>query len=250
VSGDVEPQEVFDLAKTIYGPLPRAAVPERKRNAIPPMNSVAQISLEHEAIREPVAQIVYRAPSYRNNKEESLALQVLQEIMGGGSTSRLYKSLVVDQKIASSAGMAYNADTWDETSLWLYASPLPGKTLDEVRDALQAELRKLVANGVAAQELSEAKSRMNDATMYALDSLTGPAMIFGQGLATGSTLDDIEYWPSLISQVTAEQILATAKKHIDPDHYGTHPPVIGYLVPPAPKTEEAPIAEQPEKKNP
>ena len=251
ISGDVEPQKVFDLAKKIYGPLPRVEVPERKRNAVPPMNSVAQVTLEHEAIREPVAQILYRAPNYRNNKEESLALQVLEEIMGGGSTSRLYKSLAVEQKIVSGAGMSYNADSWDESSLWLYASPLPGKTLDEVTKALQDELRKVAASGVTPEEMNDAKSRMQDSAVYALDSLTGPAMIFGHGLTTGSSLDDIEHWIALISQVTAEQVHAVAKKYLDPDNYGTRPPVFGYLVPPAPKEEQTPTAEAPaEEKKP
>lgn len=231
VSGDVTGQQVLGLAQKIYGPLPRVPVPERIRPSSPPMNSLTHVTLEHPAIHQPLVQIARRVPSYRQNKEDSLVLQVIDEIMGGGPTARLYRALAVDQKIATGADFSYDSDSWDDSTVWIMATPVPGAEMEDVENALRAELRKLVATGVTAQELSDAKSRMQDQAIYARDSLSGPAMIFGQALVTGSTIDDVEYWPQSIAKVTAEQIHDVAKKYLDLDNFGVNPPVTGYLLP-------------------
>ena len=231
VSGDVTPAKVFQLAIDIYGKLPKETVPKRLRTRSPALNSTSTVTLRHPALRQPMVQSLYRVPSARQNKQEALALEVLEEIMGGGPTSRLYKALVVDQKIASAAGMSYRRSSWDDASLWLYANPLPGKTLKSVQSALADELRTLIKDGLDEDELREAKTRMQDEAIYARDSLTGPAMVFGYNLVTGSSVDDIEYWPYDIESVTAEQILETAKTYLNPDETEGHLPVHGYLLP-------------------
>ena len=233
VSGDVTPGKVFQLAIDIYGQLPREKTPKRGRTRSPELNSSTTVTLEHPSIREPVVQTLYRVPSARQDKQASLALSVLEEIMGGGSTARLYKSLVAEQKIASSAGLSYRSAAWDDSSLWVYASPVPGQTLKAVHEALLKELRKVVEKGVTDKELEDAKSRMQDEAIYARDSLTGPAMVMGYGLVTGSTLEDIEYWPYDIASVTSEQIQEAAKKYLNPDAPTAQPPVHGYLLPEA-----------------
>ncbi len=232
VSGDVEPEEVFAHAREIYGQVPRNDnVPERKRTTSPVMNSKTRVTLEHSSIREPVFQTLYRVPSYRQDKEISLAMQVLEEIMGGGSTSRFYKSLVVDQKIASSAGLSYRANSYDDSGLWVYANPLPETDIEDLEAAIEAELRKLITDGVTDAELNDAKTRMQDAAIYARDSLSGPAMVIGYSLATGSSLDDVESWPAQIDGVTAAQIQEAAKIYINPDAPRDIPPVTGILMP-------------------
>ncbi len=238
VSGDVTGQQVYELAQKIYGPLAPAALSERKRTSSPPLHAQTKITLHHPDIRQAIVQRTVRVPSFKQNAEDSLALQVLDEIMGGGATSRLYKALVVEQKIATGAGMSYHADSWEDGSLVLHGTPAPGVKPETLEEAIEEELRKLVKGGITEDELRDAKTRMQDAAVYARDSLTGPAMIFGRGLMTGSTVDDIEYWPQAIGQVTAEQVRDVAKRFLDPDKNGENPGVTGYLLPPEADGEE------------
>ncbi len=235
VSGDVTPGKVFQLAIDIYGKLPREEVLKRERTRSPALNSKTSVTLEHPSIREPVVQTLFRVPSAHQDRQKSLALELLQEIMGGGSTARLYKSLVVKQKIATSAGFSYNNAALDDSSLWVYASPVKGQSLDVIQKALMDELRKLVKKGVDDDEIADAKNRLRNREVYARDSLTGPAMIIGYGLATGQQLNDIEYWSYDIADITAEQIQDVAAEYLNPDAPGLHPPVSGYLLPKAPK---------------
>lgn len=243
VSGDVTGEEVKALAEKTYGKIERREVPARDRLISPPLYSHVRVSLHHDAIQEPMVQQAYRVPGYRQNHEDSLALQVLDEIAGGGPTSRFYKSLVIDQKIAIQAGISYDGDVWDDGTFWAYATPAPGVALEKVQAALEAELRKLVESGVTDTELAEAKTRMQAAAIYARDDLEGPAMVFGHALATGSSVDDVEQWPAKIEGVTAAQIQDVVKRFLNPDADQKNPVVTGFLLPPE-KEEPAAMPEE------
>jgi zinc protease len=232
VAGDVTGQQVYDMAKEIYGPIAKSGkIPERARPVSPPLKGKAEVRLTDPNVREPVVQTGFRVPSSRTNKQESLALEVLDEIMGGGPTSRIYKSLVVEQKIATSAGLSYRSESWDDTEVYVYATPAPNQDLAVVKNSLENELRKVVASGVTEKELSDAITRLQTGAIYARDSLSGPAMIFGSALTSGLTIDDVEYWTYDIASVTAADVNNVAQKYLNPDATFEHSPVTGYLLP-------------------
>lgn len=240
VSGDVKAEEVYDLAKKTYGKLEKADVPEnRVRSTSPPLVGDKIVRFSYPSIRQPSFQRNYRAPSYNQNKEESLAMQVLEDIFGSGSTSRLYKSLVIDQKIATSAGLSYSSSAIDDANIYLYASPAEGVDLETVKDALDAEVLKLANEGVTEEELNDSLTRLQAEAIYARDSLTGPVMVIGYSLVTGSSLDDVEYWPQNISKVTAAQIQGVAKKYLLPTSESARY-VNGYLTPLSPPANDNP----------
>lgn len=240
VSGDVTAAEVFKMAEEIYGGFEKADVPERNFTRSPPLPGVQTIRYSDPAVHQPAYRRVYRVPSYRQNKDEALALQVLEDIFGAGATSRLYTSLVIEQKLATSAGLSYRSSRWDDAEIWVYASPIPGVELETLADAIDEEIAKLVQDGVTDAELQDSLTRMQNEAIYARDSLTGPAMVIGYSLITGSTLDDVENWPENISKVTAEQIQTVAQKYLDPNSADAHY-VDGYLTPAkAAKSEEGP----------
>ncbi len=239
VSGDVTGEEVLEIAKRTYGVLKPAETPERLRTSSPPFIGEAQIKLRHDTIREPIIKREYRVPSYRNNSEEALALQVFEEIMSGGATSRLYKSLVVEQQIVTNIALSYNPASWDDSTLSIGANVTNEDKISAVHDAINTELRKVILDGVTKAEIKEAKERMKNAAIYATDRLSGPAMIIGYNMMTGSTLDDIEYWPANIDKVSANQVQNVAHKYLNPDQPYKIPPVTGLLLPEKTKSEDA-----------
>lgn len=246
ISGAISPAEAFQKAIEIYGVLPRESLPERKRPQSPVVeNADSQLIIRHPSIREPIIQILYRAPSARQNKTEALALQVLEEIMDGGPSSRLYRSLVSEKKIASSVGLSYSGDVWDDASVWLFATPAQNQSLKNLNKVLQDQLNLLIEKGVSEQELSDAKTRMIDSAIYARDSLAGPAMIIGQALVTGLTLDDVEFWPYNIEAITAQDVQAVAAKYLNPKQTLQYPAITGFLLPEAPE-EKPPSEENPQ----
>lgn len=212
IAGDVDAAEVRPLAEKYYGPLAAHPVPERKRIQEPKQNAARRVTLESPQVRQPSLSITYLAPCYRTAKgTEAYALQVLEEILGGGATSRLYSSLVVDQGLATSAGASYGPTGLDFGDFSFYISPRPGVELDKVETALRAEIAKLLDQGVTEDEVAAARKRLKASAVYARDSLSTAPNVLGRALATGQTVDDVEAWPDRIAKVTAAEVIAAAR---------------------------------------
>lgn len=245
VSGDVKADEVFDLARKTYGKLEKVDTPLRHFTMSPPLVGSKILEFSHPSIRQPELRRVFRVPSFHQDKEESLALQVLEDIFGSGSTSRLYKSLVIDQKLATSAGLHYNGTAWDDGTVTIHANPAEGTDLADLQSAIDTELAKLIKDGITEKELADSLTRLQAEAIYARDSLSGPAMVIGYSLITGSTLDDVEYWPRDIAKVTGKQVQEVAAKYLDISA-GNARYVTGHLLPkaapPITKQNDAPAA--------
>lgn len=219
VVGDVTVEEVRPLAERTYGKIPRGPEIERRRLSEPPQTAARRVVLESERVRQPSVAIDYIAPSYnRAEGNEPYALQVLSELLGGAASARLYRSLVIDQGIAVSAGSYYDPSAYDLSRFGFYGSPRQGVELEELEAALRAEVAKLLDEGVSEEEVAEAKQRLVAAAIYARDNLSTPARVIGEALVTGQTLEDIEAWPERIGAVTAEEIMAAARAVIDESH--------------------------------
>lgn len=242
ISGDVTADKIKPLAEKYYGSLPRKDVPARKRPHVPPGIAPISMTLRHADIHQPAFQKIYIAPSCHQNKADCLALQVMEDILDGGPTTRLYQSLVVDQKKASSVNFSYSGDALDNGSISVSGAPVPGVTPQELERLMQQQIALLLDKGVSEAEVSESIQRLKDLAIYARDSISGPAMIFGSALATGSTIADIENWPHDIAKVTAADVLRVAQTYLSEDAPYIRPPVTGYLLPAektAPTSEDA-----------
>ena len=212
VSGDVTAEELKPLAEKYYGSIPARAVPERKRVQEPPISAARRVILRDDEVRQPSIHRSWHAPSYRKDPDgHAYPLEVLSEIMSGGPTSRLYRSLVMDQRVATSAYLGYSPSAWDITTIGAGATPAAGVSMDTLEAALNAEIQKVIDKGVTEEEVATAKKRMLAEAAYARDSLTGPAQALGAALATGQTIDDVENWPVRIDAVTADQVNAAAR---------------------------------------
>lgn len=227
VAGDVDPQEVRRLAETYYGPIAAGDFPPRERVAEPPQNGAREVTLRSPRVRQPNLSISYLAPSYRQAEgPEAYALQVLSEILGGGATSRLYSSLVVEQGIAASAGSGYNPMNYDYATFTFYGSPRPGGDIEAVEEALRAAIATLLETGVSEEEVTAAKKRLVAGAVYARDNLSTAPRVIGTALTTGSSLEDIEAWPERIDAVTAEDVNGLLKSVFREEQS-----VTGYLLP-------------------
>ena len=212
LEGDVTAEEVRPLVEKHYGPIEAGAPIERVRLAEPPHEAPRRVTLESPRVQQPSLWIEHLAPSYRTAEgNEAYALQVLNEILGGGPISRLYRGLVVEQGLAASAGSGYGPSSYDPSSFRLYVSPRPGVELAAAEAALRAEIDKLLEQGVTEEEVAGAKQRMAAAAVYARDRLGTAGNIFGRALTAGQTVEDVEAWPERIAAVTADQVNAAAR---------------------------------------
>ncbi len=214
VAGDITLKELRPLAEATYGQIePVDTVTSRERSTFLPQSAHVRVTMEDERVRQPRWRRTYIAPSVNvGERDEVYALQVLAEILGGGSTSRLYQALVVEQAVAASAGAFYSEDAVSWGRFTLFVSPSPGIDVDTVEQALDAEVNKVVSEGLSVDDVERAKNRLNAQVIYAKDSPTNAARTVGALLAVGMSLEDIETWPDRVAEVTADQVNAAAQK--------------------------------------
>jgi zinc protease len=227
VAGDVTADEVRKLAEEIYGKVPRRFdPPPRFRAGEPEPLAARTVTLADPKVTQPSMQRVYLVPSYTTAEPgEGEALDILAEVLGGGTTSRLYRELVVDQAIAAGTGAFYRSNSLGDTMFGFYGTPRGDGTLDQVETALDAEIARLVADGVTEAEVASAKRRLIASTVYAQDSATSLASALGMALASGETVEEAQNWPAAIDAVTVEEVNAAARKYLD-----IRRSVTGYLV--------------------
>jgi zinc protease len=217
VAGDVTPDEVRRLADGTYGRVARRAEPPpRVRTVARELDVPREVTLADPKVTVESVRMSWLAPSYRTAPPgRAEALDVLAEAIGGSSTSLLYQDLVVDRRIATSVGVGYRSDAWDEGTLAAWIVPRDGVTLEAARDALVAGIARAV-EALDETEVARAKARLEASTIYAQDSQQRLARIFGSALATGGTVEDVQTWPARIRAVTLDDVKAAAADELDP----------------------------------
>ena len=212
VAGDVTMNDVRPLAEKYYGKVPAGPLPQRTRPSEPPHVASQRISLADARVRQPNWRRLYLAPSLVYGDTSLVyALEVGNEILGGGATSRLYRTLVVEENKAVSAGSYYDDSAFGPTTFTLSAAPQQGVSLDEIEKMVEAEIAKVVKDGVTQEEVERAKKRMQSSAVYARDSAGRGARALGAALASGQTVEDVESWPDRIGAVTADQVNAALR---------------------------------------
>jgi zinc protease len=227
VAGDVTPEEVKKLADDTYGRVePRSEIGPRMRPQEPEPIAVRQVTFADRRVAQPSLQRSYLVPSDTTAKPgEAEAIDVLSHILSNGSVSRLYRKLVVEKSVAASVGGWYQSSALDPTRLAIYVTPRAGVELPVAEAALDDALTEIIEKGVTAEEISRAKERMIADMIYAQDSQSSLARIYGVALTTGSTVERVRDWPDRIRAVTADAIQAAAHRYLDKRRS-----VTGYLI--------------------
>ena len=228
VAGDIDSETVLALAEQTYGKVPAEGdAPVRSRPREPAPRAMRLVTLADEKVEQPSHQRIYLAPSYTTaEKGEAEALELLAHMLGGGQTSLLYKTLVVDRKTAVMAGSYYMGTSLDQTRFYVYAMPAPEITLEQLDDQICGVIDDLVRDGVKDDDLARAKTRLIADAVYAQDSQASLARWYGAALTTGSTVEDVRDWPNRIDAVTGEDVRAVAAKWLDRKRA-----VVGFLLP-------------------
>jgi zinc protease len=79
---------------------------------------------------------------------------------------------------------------------------------------IEAELHKLIETGVTEDEVERARNSMIASAIYAQDSQSGLARLFGGALTTGQTVEDVQTWPSQVQAVTPEDVVDAARTYL------------------------------------
>ncbi|MGR3756226.1 MAG: M16 family metallopeptidase [Tranquillimonas sp.] len=231
VAGDVQPDEVKALAQEHYGPLaPTPELGERMRPQEPEQLAERRMVYEDPRVAQPYLIRSYLAPERdAGDQRRAAALTLLAEVLGGSTqTSVLGTRLQFQTQTALYTSAYYDGTSYDDTTFGLVVVPAPDVSLDEAEAALDREIAAFLDAGVDQEQLDRIKMQIRAARIYAEDSATARARRYGEGLTTGLTLANIEAWPDLLQDVTADEIVAAGRAVFDKRRA-----VTGWLRPPA-----------------
>jgi zinc protease len=232
VVGDFKPAELETWIKKYFGDvakpsqkIPRVSVTE------PPRKEDTRKVLFNPKAPLPAFAITYLAPSTRS--EDAPALSLADTILSGGESSRLYQSLVYQQQIA--ARVSFSADLRQDLGLLNFRVILAsGKSVADAERALDAEINKILKDGVTEEELNKAKNQFLTGKLRELQTNNGKASAIGEAAVLYGSAEHVNTELAQVQAVTPEQIKTALNKYIG----GKKRVVIEYL-PEAMKTASA-----------
>ena len=235
IAGDVMPDEVKALAEKYYGPLkPSEGIVPRLRPQEPPQLAERRLVLEDERVSEPYVFRTYLAPERDpGDQKEAAALTVLAELLGGnGQTSVLARALQFDRQVAVYSSAFYDGTSIDDATFGLVVMPAPDVSLETIEGDLDKVLADFLEKGPDPAALERIRTQVRAGEIYARDNVESLANRYGQELSVGLSMADIDGWDEALSAVTAEDVMAVAKKVLDRKNA-----VTGWLTRPAAEGE-------------
>ena len=222
VVGDVDPNDVYQLAKKYYGPnKPETIVAPRPQVEIPQQGE-RRITLK-DATKTPSLLMGFHAPTLvtaktEAEKQEVYALEVLSSILDGDDSARLEKNLVRRDQVVAGAGAGYDGTDRITTLFMFQATPSAGVTPQQVESAIWQEIEKLQTELVADDELARVLAQSEAQYIYHQDSIQSQANVLGSLISVGLPIDTLDSWVENLRKVTPEQIQTVAKKYLQKDH--------------------------------
>lgn len=218
VVGDVQPEEVYQLAQRHFGPVAPVTLPVVKPQLeIPPLGK-RRVEVKAQA-QVPWLGMAYNVPTLKNdlNSHDPYVLCVIGAVLDGGRSGRLSTNLVRGQEIAADANAWYDPHSRLDNLFLLDATPAPGHTAAELEVALTHQIKRLKNTLVNQDELARVKTRAIAQRIYAQDSIARQANQIGSLEAVGLSWQLRDEYVSRISAVTAKQIQAAARQYLTTD---------------------------------
>jgi len=192
VVGDVKASETMPIVQKYFGRIPSRPKPDERTTTEPPQNAERRVVLQE--MSQPLYLEGYHRPDYHS--PDDAVYDAIADLMSEGRTSRLYRALVRDKKVASfSAGFTGLPGNKYPHLFAFYAFPLPGHKPDEMADAIHAEIEKLKKEDISDEELKMIKTRAKANLIRSLGN--------NEGLANSLALYQARYddWRELFRSV-------------------------------------------------
>ncbi len=221
IVGDIDPAQIRKLATRYFGGIPSGPKPDPVETVEPPQLGERRVVLEDPS--QPFVLIGYHKPDVLH--PDDAVFDAITDIVGIGRTSRLYKSLVKEKRVAMSASGFQGMPGTKYPSLFLfYAMPAKGRTSRECEEAINAEIEILKSEPVTTEELAKAKTRARANLIRQLDSNSGLAAILTYyEVVTGD-------WRNLFTQLDKiEKVTPNDIQRVANEHFTTKNRTVGVI---------------------
>jgi len=239
VVGDFKQEELDGWIKKYFGALSKPAEKIPRVTVKEPPRKEDKLETSYSA-KAPLAAIAitYLAPSVRS--KDAPALSLVEEILAGGVSSRLYQAMVYEQQVAQ--GVSCSADLHEDLGLLVFRAVLAsGKSIEIAKKSLTDQIENVLKNGVTEAELAKAKNRLLTSKLLERETANGKANALGEAAVVYGDAARVNTDLAMMQAVTAAQIKEVLNKYIT----GKKKVVIEYL----PESMKSASKEKSEKKS-
>jgi len=214
VAGDFQKPEVKKMIQDYFGPIPRGADVVRTVAKEAPITETIHAKAYDANIQIPALIAAYRTPSYKDR--DSYILEMISTYLSGGKSSKLYKKLVDEKKMALQVG-AFNFSQEDYSAYILFGMPMGETTLEELTAEIDEEIVNLQTELISERDHQKLLNQFENNFVSSNSSVEGIA----SSLATYYMLHDdvnlINNEIEIYRSITREDIQNVAKKYLNPN---------------------------------
>jgi zinc protease len=212
VVGDFQPNDLQQWTEKYFGAVKKPATPIPRVTAKePPRKEDKKVVEFSPKAPLPAVAVTYLAPSVRS--DDAPALELADEILAGGESSRLYQAMVYREQIAQR--VSFDADLNEDLGLLTARIILAsGKTPAGAEDSLQKQIDDILKNGVTDAELEKAKSRFLTGKLLERETNNGRASALGESAVVYGDPNRVNTDLAKLQAVTAEQIKTVLNRYM------------------------------------
>ena len=214
VAGNFETQQAIKWIKKYYDPIKKGAPVERKTFTEAPITQTIKATYEDANIQIPAIVAAYRTPSMKTR--DARILELISTLLSDGKSSRLYKKIVDEKKMALQIG-SFSFNQEDYGSYILFGLPLGDIAPESILKEIDEEIVKLQTELISERELQKLQNKIENEYVNKNASIEGIAeslatyyLLFGDVNLVNT---DIESYRT----ITREEIRDTAKKYLNPN---------------------------------
>ncbi len=229
IVGDVKAETALPLVRKYFDGIPKGTPPPPPSVVEPEQKGERRIVVKREA-QLPFIYFGYKAPNFTSPDVRALA--VLESILSGGRSARLYEALVYRKKLALQVGAGYNELAADPELFTFYAVVNPSAKIADAEQAVLVEIERLKKAPPSDMELQKAKNQVEAKYLFEQDSIFRQAMLLGTAETAGAGWQYIADYVDKVRAVSKEDIRRVARTYLNEDRR-----TVGILIPVAPKPQ-------------
>ena len=214
VAGDFEKGQAKEWIQKYFGSIPKGTPVVRQTFVEEPITTKIKAEYQDANIQIPMVALAYRTPSMKTR--DARVLDMISTILSGGKSSRLYKKIVDDKKMALQIG-AFNYSQEDYGTYILYGLPQTPFTKDDIVKEVDAEIITLQTDLISAKELEKLQNQYENQFVNGLASIDGIADNLATYYMLYGDVNLINTENSMYQSITAEEIREVAKKYLNPN---------------------------------
>ena len=211
IAGDVTVEEVKKLSKQYFEPIPAQPTPKKVHTVEPEQKGERRVYLEKKSVTTPNIMMAFHVPETQH--QDYYALEILNDILSTGDSSRLQKSLVSELQVASSV-FSYQPQSIDPNLFYIYAVAAKDVGAEKLEKAIIKQVNGIIKNGITEQELQKVKNTKLVNFYREMATINGKADTIGSYQMYFGDFKKLFSAPEEYNKVTIADVQNVAKKYL------------------------------------